>query len=295
MTDEQALAAFRRLAELEGIIPALESSHAVAWVLENGAGGGRARADLPVGPRRQGPRRGAGAAGVTVAAGQDTIAAAFAASGKRAALMPYLMGGFPDLATSRAIGEAYAESGADLVELGVPFSDPLADGPVIHAAGTEALAAGATVHGVLEVGQALAETVPVVLMCYANLVLARGVERFADDLAQRGISGLIVPDLPLEEARRGAGRLRRGGRRARRAGGADDAGGRGSPRSGAARAASSTRSRSRARPASARGSRATWPRSSPARSATSTCRSRSGSASARPRRRPRRPRPAPTA
>jgi tryptophan synthase alpha chain len=137
---------------------------------------------------------------VTVAAGQDTIAAAFAASGKRAALMPYLMGGFPDLATSRAIGAAYAESGADLVELGVPFSDPLADGPVIHAAGTEALAAGATVHGVLEVGQALADTVPVVLMCYANLVLARGVERFADDLAQRGISGLIVPDLPLEEA-----------------------------------------------------------------------------------------------
>ena len=114
--------------------------------------------------------------------------------------MPYLMGGFPDLATSRAIGEAYAESGADLVELGVPFSDPLADGPVIHAAGTAALAAGATVHGVLEVGQALADTVPVVLMCYANLVLARGVERFADDLAQRGISGLIVPDLPLEEA-----------------------------------------------------------------------------------------------
>ena len=137
---------------------------------------------------------------MTVAAGQDTIAAAFAASGKRAALMPYLMGGFPDLATSRAIGAASAESGADLVELGVPFSDPLADGPVIHAAGTEALAAGATVHGVLEVGQALADTVPVVLMCYANLVLARGVERFADDLAQRGISGLIVPDLPLEEA-----------------------------------------------------------------------------------------------
>ena len=56
----------------------------------------------------------------------------------------------------------------------MPFSDPLADGPVIHAAGTEALAAGATVHGVLEVGRALAESVPVVLMCYANLVLARG-------------------------------------------------------------------------------------------------------------------------
>jgi tryptophan synthase alpha chain len=137
---------------------------------------------------------------VTVAAGPDTIAAAFASSGKRAALMPYLMGGFPTLEGSRAIGEAYAEAGADLVELGVPFSDPLADGPVIHAAGTEALAAGATLHGVLDVGHALAESVPVVLMCYANLVLARGPERFADELAQRGVSGLIVPDLPFEEA-----------------------------------------------------------------------------------------------
>jgi tryptophan synthase alpha chain len=113
--------------------------------------------------------------------------------------MPYLMGGFPDLATSRAIGEAYADGGADVIELGVPFSDPLADGPVIHAAGTEALAAGATLHGVLELGRELAATVPVVLMCYANLVFARGAERFAGDLAERGISGLIVPDLPLEE------------------------------------------------------------------------------------------------
>jgi tryptophan synthase alpha chain len=137
---------------------------------------------------------------MSVAAGQDTIAAAFASSGKRAALMPYLMGGFPSLEGSLAIGEAYAEAGADLVELGVPFSDPLADGPVIHAAGTAALEAGANLHGVLEVGRSLAPSVPVVLMCYANLVLARGPERFAHELAERGISGLIVPDLPLEEA-----------------------------------------------------------------------------------------------
>jgi tryptophan synthase alpha chain len=132
--------------------------------------------------------------------GSSRIAAAFGATEGRAALMPYLMGGFPDLEGSRAIGEAYAEAGADLVELGVPFSDPLADGPVIHAAGTAALAGGATVHDVLDLGRALAESVPVVLMCYANLVLARGVERFADELANRGISGLIVPDLPLEES-----------------------------------------------------------------------------------------------
>ena len=136
---------------------------------------------------------------MSVAAGRDTIAAAFATSGKRAALMPYLMGGFPTIDASRAIGEACAESGADLLELGVPYSDPLADGPVIHAAGTAALEAGATLRDVLEVGRVLTETIPVVLMCYANLVFARGPERFADELAQRGISGLIVPDLPLEE------------------------------------------------------------------------------------------------
>jgi tryptophan synthase alpha chain len=138
-----------------------------------------------------------------VSAGEQRIAAAFASApedGRRAALMPYLMGGFPDLDGSRAIGEAYADGGADLVELGIPFSDPLADGPVIQAAGTRALAAGATVGGVLEVARALAHRFPVVVMCYANLVLARGADAFADRLAAAGASGLIVPDLPLEEA-----------------------------------------------------------------------------------------------
>lgn len=132
--------------------------------------------------------------------GVDRIAAAFATPDKRAALMPYMMGGFPDLAASRAIGAAYVDGGADIIELGIPFSDPLADGPVIHAAGTAALEAGATVDSVLDVGAALAELAPVVVMCYANLVYARGAERFADALAQRGLSGLIVPDLPAEEA-----------------------------------------------------------------------------------------------
>ena len=136
----------------------------------------------------------------TTVTGADRIAAAFADSGKRAALMPYLMGGFPDLETSVAIGEAYADGGADLVELGVPYSDPLADGPVIQAAGTTALRAGVTLEGVLGVGERLSRRLPVVLMLYANLVFARGAEAFARDLAARGISGLIVPDLPLEEA-----------------------------------------------------------------------------------------------
>jgi tryptophan synthase alpha chain len=135
-----------------------------------------------------------------LASGTDNIHAAFAAAQGRAALMPYLMGGFPDLDSSADIGAACAEGGADLVELGVPFSDPLADGPVIHAAGTRALAAGATLHGVLGVAERIAERLPVVLMCYANLVFARGAERFTRELADAGGSGLIVPDLPLEEA-----------------------------------------------------------------------------------------------
>jgi tryptophan synthase alpha chain len=132
--------------------------------------------------------------------GEDRIAAAFALRRGRAALMPYVMGGFPDMETSLQIGEAYAANGADLIELGVPYSDPLADGPVIHAAGTAALRAGATLDGVLEVGAALARRVPIVLMCYVNLVLARGPEAFAACLREAGISGLIVPDLPLHEA-----------------------------------------------------------------------------------------------
>jgi len=132
--------------------------------------------------------------------GEDRIAAAFALRGGTAALMPYVMGGFPDMATSLAIGESYAANGADLVELGVPYSDPLADGPVIHAAGTAALRAGATLDGVLEVGEALARRVPVVLMCYVNLVLARGPQAFAAALSDAGVSGVIVPDLPLHES-----------------------------------------------------------------------------------------------
>jgi tryptophan synthase alpha chain len=132
--------------------------------------------------------------------GEDRIAAAFALRSGAAALMPYVMGGFPDMTTSRAIGEAYAANGADLVELGVPYSDPLADGPVIHAAATAALRAGAKLDGVLEVGAALSQRLPVVLMCYVNLVLARGAERFAAALREAGVSGLIVPDLPLHES-----------------------------------------------------------------------------------------------
>jgi tryptophan synthase alpha chain len=134
------------------------------------------------------------------ATGSGRIASAFAEHEKAAALMPYLMGGFPDLDTSLAAGLAAADAGADLMELGIPFSDPLADGPVIHTAATAALAAGATPHGVLRVCEGLAERVPVVLMVYTNVVLTAGAEAFALRAASAGAAGLIVPDLPHDEA-----------------------------------------------------------------------------------------------
>lgn len=131
----------------------------------------------------------------------DRIAGAFAAAREqgRAALMPYMMGGFPEAATSRRIARAYADGGADLVELGIPFSDPLADGPVIHAAATAALEAGATLETALEACAEIAADVPVVTMGYTNMILAVGEAEFAARLADAGAAGAIVPDLPLGE------------------------------------------------------------------------------------------------
>jgi tryptophan synthase alpha chain len=129
------------------------------------------------------------------------IADAFAAAREqgRAALMPYMMGGFPDRGAAKAIADAYVEAGADLIELGIPFSDPLADGPVIHAAATEALENGATLQSALEAVSGAASRVPVVAMCYSNMILAAGEEEFAAAVAAAGLTGVIVPDLPLGE------------------------------------------------------------------------------------------------
>src|SRR5262249_45189819 len=101
---------------------------------------------------------------------------------------------------SLRIGEACVDAGADIIELGVPYSDPLADGPVIHTAGTRALARGADLAGALEVARALSPSVPVVLMCYVNMVLAAGADAFVERLERSGACGLIVPDLPHGEA-----------------------------------------------------------------------------------------------
>jgi tryptophan synthase alpha chain len=139
---------------------------------------------------------------VVTETGLARIAGAFdaAKADGRAALMPYMMGAFPDEATAAAVADAYAESGADLIELGIPFSDPLADGPTIHAADTKALENGATFEKALAACEIVAGRVPVVVMCYANMALKLGVERFADRIAEAGAAGAIIPDMPLEEA-----------------------------------------------------------------------------------------------
>lgn len=137
------------------------------------------------------------------ASGEERIASAFEkASGEgRAALMPYMMAGFPDREASLGIADAYADSGADLIELGVPFSDPLADGPTIHAAATAALEAGTTLGVALEICESVSGRVPVVLMAYSNMILAHGgPAEFARRAAAVGAAGAIVPDLPLDEA-----------------------------------------------------------------------------------------------
>src|SRR5512140_1617859 len=134
----------------------------------------------------------------------DRIAATFARCREagEAALVTYVMAGDPDLATSKAMAVACAEGGADLVELGIPFSDPIADGPTIQHAAERALAAGTTTRDVLEVAAHLRARsgVPIALMGYLNPILSHGIEAFARDCQKAGVDALIVPDLLPEEA-----------------------------------------------------------------------------------------------
>ena len=120
----------------------------------------------------------------------------------RCALMPFLMAGDPDLERTRAALLALQASGADLIELGIPYSDPLADGPVIQAAASRALGSSTTPGKVLEMLTSLKGelTIPVILFTYSNPLLNRGMEAFCRDAAAAGAAGLVVPDLPLEEA-----------------------------------------------------------------------------------------------
>ncbi|SFG24834.1 tryptophan synthase, alpha chain [Desulfotomaculum arcticum] len=117
-------------------------------------------------------------------------------------LIAYITAGDPDLKTTVELAVAMAEAGTDVLELGVPFSDPVADGPTIQAASQRALAGGATVQGIIQAVEAIRSRsdIPLVLMTYYNPVLQYGPAKFAADLARAGGNGLIVPDLPPEES-----------------------------------------------------------------------------------------------
>ncbi len=120
----------------------------------------------------------------------------------RGVLIPYFMCGYPTISQSATAVLAAARAGADIIELGLPFSDPLADGPVIQLAGQVALANGMTMRGCLDIACEVSTqtAVPLVLMGYYNPLLSYGLARFCQDAAAAGACGLIVPDLPPDEA-----------------------------------------------------------------------------------------------
>lgn len=138
------------------------------------------------------------------------IAEAFA-HGK--AFIPFLTCADPDLETTEAAVRAMAQAGADLIELGIPFSDPTAEGPVIQAANERALAGGVTTDQIFDMVRRLRTelTVPMVFMTYANVVFSYGTERFISTAADIGMDGLILPDVPYEEKEEFAPTCRRYG------------------------------------------------------------------------------------
>jgi len=235
VTDEQALQAFQMLARLEGILPALESAHALAEairlaphyppeavILVNLSGRGDkdlesvrhalAAASESPGPTAVEQKKGAPPATAAfiperrgLAPGIQRIAEAFtqARRAQRPAFIPYFPLGFPNVADSLRVIQALAQSGADLIELGIPFSDPLADGPTIQQATQKALNQGMKVPLALEMAWSLRQSgvsQPCLFMSYLNPLMAYGLKAFLRDANRAGIDGLIIPDLPLEES-----------------------------------------------------------------------------------------------
>ncbi len=207
-SDADAVAALHRLTRQAGILPALEPAHALAAVarlLPDLDPGSTVVVNLS-GPRRQGSRhrRPVRVRLVSLTPGAQRVRDAFsrAADDGRRPLIAYLMAGYPDPVTGIEAAAAALESGADLLEIGVPFSDPVADGPVIAAAGHAAVAAGAGVHTVLETVRALRERghrQPILAMGYLNPIVTRGRTRTLHELCEAGVDALIVPDLPAGE------------------------------------------------------------------------------------------------
>lgn len=132
---------------------------------------------------------------------QSTFAAA--AEAGRAVLMPYVTAGDPDLETTQALIPALVQAGADIIEVGLPYSDPLADGPTIQRSGQRALAAGTTRQAVFEMiahVRSQAIEAPIVLLAYYNCIYRHGERRFMAEAAAAGVNGVVTPDLPPEEA-----------------------------------------------------------------------------------------------
>lgn len=131
-----------------------------------------------------------------------SISQCFQALRGQCALIPFITAGDPDLATTAAALQTLDRNGADLIELGVPYADPLADGPTIQAAATRALQRGIRLDPILEMLQSLQPTLrsPVILFSYYNPILYRGIRPFLQQVAAAGVAGLVVPDLPLEES-----------------------------------------------------------------------------------------------
>ena len=121
---------------------------------------------------------------------------------KKLALMPFIMAGDPNIEITSEILLKLQENGADLIELGIPYSDPLADGPVIQVAASRALNSGTSLRKVIKLLESLKGklNIPIILFSYLNPLLCFGFEKFCEMASNAGVSGLIVPDLPLEEA-----------------------------------------------------------------------------------------------
>jgi len=132
----------------------------------------------------------------------ESVGAVFARchAQRKAAFIAFLTAGFPSLALTPQLIRAAAHAGADMIEVGFPYSDPLADGPLIAASSQRALANGVTFDTVLELAIRANSPVPLIAFCYYNPLFARGFARSAADLRSAGFAGLIVPDLPPEEA-----------------------------------------------------------------------------------------------
>ena len=198
VTDDEAVEAFEYLSRTEGIIPAIESAHAVAYakkiaptlgkdkimVVTISGRGERTVRQLPATEGRIFMNK--------------RITEAFA-NGK--AFIPFLTCGDPSLKVTEQLVYAMEEAGADLIELGIPFSDPTAEGPVIQEANVRALAGGVTTDKVFAMVEKIRKNtkIPMVFMTYANVVFSYGTERFIKKAAEVGMDGLILPDVPFEE------------------------------------------------------------------------------------------------